>query len=212
MPRPLVLAHDQTTAVAGSAAPAAPLAAEPAPFAKPAALEPAATPGPQLGAGTFGGARNFLLPSLFELAPPPAAAPFLAQAADDPTLQGTIMTDGAHVSLDAGAAGEITLHLRVKDGVADVRVEGAAVPALEIRQQELRVALASEGLSLGGFESGQSPARDDMPRFAPGAEPDHQPPPRPTPEPVTTGRAVATPGRTTATTAGTTGGRLHVTA
>ena len=59
-------------------------------------------------------------------------------------------------SLDAGTAGELALHLRVKDGVADVRVSGAGAETLDVRAQDLRAALASEGLTLGNFDSGHS--------------------------------------------------------
>jgi hypothetical protein len=79
-------------------------------------------------------------------------------ASEDPSLHGTILPERAVLSVDAGA-GEIALHLRVKDGVADVRVVGSAAEGLDVQQHELRAALASEGLSLGSFESGQSPSR-----------------------------------------------------
>ena len=96
-------------------------------------------------------------PSLPQQAPLPAApGPLLAQAAEDLSLRATVMPERAVLSIDAGTAGELSLHLRVRDGVADVRVTGAA--AAEMRPAELRTALASEGLTLGSFESGQSPA------------------------------------------------------
>ena len=65
------------------------------------------------------------------------------------------MPERAVLSIDTGAAGELALHLRVKDGVADVRVAGAAAHTVEMRPAELRAALASEGLTLGSFQSGQ---------------------------------------------------------
>ena len=111
--------------------------------------------------------------ALAELAPPPppAAMPLWTQAADDQSLRATLTSDTAHVSLDTGAAGELSLHLRIKDGVTDVRVDGMAAQTMDIRQQDLRAALASEGLTLGTFESGQQSApqhsnvdgRDDAP-------------------------------------------------
>jgi hypothetical protein len=118
--------------------------------------------------------------TLAELAPPPppVAMPLWTQAADDPSLRATLMPETAHLSMDTGGAGELSLHLRIKDGIADVRVDGMASATLDIRQQDLRAALASEGLTLGTFESGQQPApqhggnvdgRDDAPTsgFAP---------------------------------------------
>jgi hypothetical protein len=53
------------------------------------------------------------------------------------------------VTVDAGDAGAIGLHLRVRDGVADVRIDGLAAPVAEARAGELRAALAREGLALG---------------------------------------------------------------
>ena len=200
--------HGDHTGVAANAA-AANNAAVPAP-AMPAAVPapiPAAvdagTLGAHLAGQSFGLSPGANLPALFGAAPPEAAA-FFTQAVEDPTLYGAVMTDSAHVSLDAGAAGEITLHLRVKDGVADVRVEGAGVPSLAIHPQDLQAALASEGLSLGGFESGQAP-RDGQAQF------DRSDTERPTPDagPRTGVAAVFT--RPTPSTV-TQGGRLHVTA
>jgi hypothetical protein len=93
--------------------------------------------------------------------PPPAPIPaassaLLAHAAEDPSLRATVMPERAVLSIDTGSAGELALHLRVKDGVADVRVSGAAAHTVEMRPSELRAALASEGLTLGSFQSGQS--------------------------------------------------------
>ncbi|MEA2696236.1 MAG: flagellar hook-length control protein FliK [Myxococcales bacterium] len=147
------------------------------------------------------------LPALFEAAPMPTpAGAFWAQAAEDPSLHGALMNDAARVSLDAGAAGEITLHLRIKDGVADVRFEGTATQALEIRPQELRIALASEGLSLGGFESGQSAPRDGQ---LESDRRDSTPPPAPVSDPS---RAIPVSANRAPASAVTLGGRLHVTA
>ena len=92
--------------------------------------------------------------------PPPAPLPaapdaLLAHAAEDPSLRATVMPERAVLSIDTGGAGELALHLRVKDGVADVRVSGAAAHTVDMRPSELRAALASEGLTLGSFQSGQ---------------------------------------------------------
>jgi hypothetical protein len=76
------------------------------------------------------------------------------------------------------------VHLRVKDGVADVRVDGAGASTVDIRPQELRVALAGEGIALGSFESGQQPSHRndaDAPFDERGAP---QPPPAPTSAPA----------------------------
>src|SRR5581483_8980053 len=87
----------------------------------------------------------------------------LAHAADDPSLRATVMPERAVLSIDTGSAGELALHLRVKDGVADVRVAGAAAHTVEMRASELRAALASEGLTLGSFQSGQPAPEHNRP-------------------------------------------------
>ena len=86
---------------------------------------------------------------------PAASHALLAHAVEDPSLRATVMPEHAVLSIDTGGAGELALHLRVKDGVADVRVAGAAAHTVEMRPSELRAALASEGLTLGSFQSGQ---------------------------------------------------------
>ncbi len=97
-----------------------------------------------------------VLASLPSPAPMPAAPrALLAHAVEDPSLRATVMPEHAVLSIDTGAAGELALHLRVKDGVADVRVAGAAAHTVDMRPSELRAALASEGLTLGSFQSGQ---------------------------------------------------------
>jgi hypothetical protein len=115
-----------------------------------------------------------LASALSPSAPLPAAPGALfAYAAEDLSLRATVMPERAVLSVDTGAAGELALHLRVKDGVTDVRVSGAAAETLEMKPAELRAALASEGLTLGSFESGQSPKGepgldrpDDLPETA----------------------------------------------
>jgi hypothetical protein len=101
---------------------------------------------------------------------PPAPSALMAHAAEDPSLRATVMPERAVLSIDTGGAGELSLHLRVKDGVADVRVAGAAAHTVEMRPAELRAALASEGLTLGSFQSGQ-PAPEHN-RGAEGADDD----------------------------------------
>ena len=85
---------------------------------------------------------------------PVAARPLYELAADDPSLHASALGNNAHVTLDAGRAGELSLHLRIRDGVADVRFEGDAARSLDIRSHEVRTALAGEGLALGRFETG----------------------------------------------------------
>jgi hypothetical protein len=91
----------------------------------------------------------------------PAQSPARAEApapAYDPSLRMIMKAGEARVSLDAG--GGVSLHVQVQNGVANVRAEGAAAPLLSQNLPDLRAALASSGLSLGGFESGDSPKRE----------------------------------------------------
>jgi hypothetical protein len=83
---------------------------------------------------------------------PLAAQPLYELATSDPSLQATLGKN-AHVHLDAGAAGPLSLHLTMRDGVADLEVEGPAADRLNMRPEELRRALAGEGISLGQFVS-----------------------------------------------------------
>jgi len=101
---------------------------------------------------------------------PAAAQPLYDLAGADQSLQATALGKNAHLHLETGAAGPVSLHLTVRDGVADLEVEGPGAERLDMRPEELRRALAGEGLSLGHFTSHvgeasetrtqQDPARD----------------------------------------------------
>ncbi len=87
---------------------------------------------------------------------PPTAAParpLYDMATSDQSLQATALGRNAHVHLDTGAAGALSLHLTVRDGVADLEIDGPAVEALDLRPEDIRRALAGEGLALGHFAS-----------------------------------------------------------
>lgn len=71
----------------------------------------------------------------------------------DPSLHAAAIGKNAHLRVDTGAGGDLTMRLRVSGGVADLEVGGSAVGALGMRPQELRRALAGEGLTLGQFIS-----------------------------------------------------------
>jgi hypothetical protein len=75
------------------------------------------------------------------------AAP-LATARDS-VADGAVLRNAAHLRVDAPGLGELELHLRVRDGVAHVRVDGEAARLVESRAAELSRALAGEGLKLG---------------------------------------------------------------
>ncbi|MEP6653336.1 MAG: hypothetical protein ABJA82_08255 [Myxococcales bacterium] len=84
---------------------------------------------------------------------PPGTRPLMELAADDPSLHATALGKNAHVRLETAKDGDLSLHLMVHDGVVDVRFDGAASRTLDIRSNEVRAALAGEGISLGTFES-----------------------------------------------------------
>jgi hypothetical protein len=67
-------------------------------------------------------------------------------------LGGTLLAHAAHLRLESETLGDLALHLRVRDGVAHVRVEGDQAAQLAGRGHELQRALAAEGLKLGHLE------------------------------------------------------------
>ena len=94
---------------------------------------------------------------------PAPLEPFISQLVDDPTARISLTSSVARLSLDTGDAGRLSVQLKVSDGVADVKASGPAAPMLDARQNELRVALAHEGLSLGHFDMGQNQHRPERP-------------------------------------------------
>jgi hypothetical protein len=89
-------------------------------------------------------------------AEPAAAAPALPLP--DVTADGAVLRNAAHLRISAPGVGDLELHLRVRDGVAHVRVDGDAGRALESRAAELSRALAGEGLKLGALDAKPAPA------------------------------------------------------
>ncbi|MCG5054400.1 MAG: hypothetical protein KA712_15660 [Myxococcales bacterium] len=103
---------------------------------------PPAAPGPQPGPPPRASAEA-PSPAAARLVPPPpegAAAP-----------QIDIRHDEARVLVKTDH-GELALHLRVKDGVADVSADGQAAARLFGHGRDLEAQLAREGLSLGRFQ------------------------------------------------------------
>ncbi|MBK9518755.1 MAG: hypothetical protein IPO09_15685 [Anaeromyxobacter sp.] len=82
----------------------------------------------------------------------PRPAPFLPQDPLPCDVGGAILPGGAHLRLASDTLGDLSLHLRVRDGVAHVRVEGEQAATVVGRGQELQRALAAEGLRLGQLE------------------------------------------------------------
>jgi hypothetical protein len=76
-----------------------------------------------------------------------------ARAAELPqAVLGAILPNGADLKLQSDTLGELSLHLRVRDGVAHLRVEGEQAAQVVGHGQELQRALAAEGLKLGRLE------------------------------------------------------------
>ena len=108
-------------------------------------------------------APNTFLPGTSEAgvreapAPHPVAAEtagLVDRANEDPGLSVTVMPHSAHLSI-AGDAGDLSLHVRVRDGSADVNVSGTMAPLFDTKAPEVRTVLAGEGLQLGSFATDQ---------------------------------------------------------
>ena len=84
---------------------------------------------------------------------PQLVHPLLDLAAADPSMHASALGKNAHVRMETAKDGDLSLHLTMHDGVVDVRFDGAAARTLDLRSQEVRAALAGEGISLGTFES-----------------------------------------------------------
>ena len=86
------------------------------------------------------------------LAPDPTAG--------DLNIRGSVQGQSARLVVDAGQGiGELEFHLRVRQGVASVRIEGESAAAMAGRTDELRRSVESQGLSLGTVEISR-PAAD----------------------------------------------------
>lgn len=82
----------------------------------------------------------------------PGPVPFAHEAESDPSLHVSLLPQAAHLRMEVEGAGDLSLHLRMRDGLAHVTVSGAAAPLIEMRSSDLRSALAGQGLSLGQLE------------------------------------------------------------
>lgn len=115
-----------------------------------------------------------------ELKPAPEPVRLLPpEAHADPSLRGAILPRAAHVTFQAGPAGEVALHLRLRDGVAEVRLDGQAAPALARHERALSTELAGQGLQLRLDVSAPVQSAAGAESLAAGAQGDRngQPPP-----------------------------------
>jgi hypothetical protein len=89
----------------------------------------------------------------------PASAASLRAAAptglDGGGVEGAVLQHAAHLRIEPNqqGVGEIELHLRVRGGVAHLRVDGEGSQVGAARAPELATALASAGLSLGQIDA-----------------------------------------------------------
>jgi hypothetical protein len=67
-------------------------------------------------------------------------------------VSGAVLSSTAHLHVSSEALGEVALHLRIQDGTASLRLEGADRSAVEAHAPELVRALAAEGIGLTRLE------------------------------------------------------------
>jgi hypothetical protein len=150
-------------------------------------------------------APNAVPPSIDSLQVKPMAveaASIYQRAAEDSGLAVTVLPHVAHLSLSSDD-GNLSLHVRVRDGNADVNVGGSMAPIFESKAPEMRTVLAHQGLGLGSFAAdhhGQGQHSQQHPEPA-AAEVHHA-----HPAPSTRTRATAVES------AATDEGRIHITA
>jgi hypothetical protein len=77
------------------------------------------------------------------LPPPPAGQ----------EVGGAVLRNAAHLRVETGELGALSLHLRVLEGALHLRVDGEAAAVVEARAGELSRALAGEGLRLAPIET-----------------------------------------------------------
>jgi len=100
-------------------------------------------------------------PSAAALAPRPG--PVLPPELPQALAGGTILPGAAHLRLESSSLGDLALHLRIREGVAHLRVEGEQGPQLAQRSQELQRALAADGLKLGQLEVERPQSQSQVP-------------------------------------------------
>ena len=97
----------------------------------------------------------------------------------------TVMPHSAHLAI-ASSAGDLALHVRVRDGSADISVSGGMAPLFDTKAPEVRTVLAGEGIQLGSFATNQqsnSQGQQRQPESTPQAADSH---PLPTPRRTST--------------------------
>jgi hypothetical protein len=85
---------------------------------------------------------------------PAHASTLAAQVAQNDGLSMTVGPNAARMAIES-PDGDLDLRMRVHHGSAEITVGGSMAPLFHARAPEARAALASEGLALGNFDSGQ---------------------------------------------------------
>jgi hypothetical protein len=87
-----------------------------------------------------------------EAVPPAPPTSFAALLPEDPALRINLSPNAATMSIQTPDLGDLSLYLRVRQGAAELRVDGAAGPQIERHAEGLRAALAAEGIALHRLE------------------------------------------------------------
>jgi hypothetical protein len=85
---------------------------------------------------------------------PPAAAPLAAEMPEDPGLSLAVLQKAAHLSIESDNGRSLELHVRLLPEGADIRAAGELAPMMQAKANELGLALAAQGVTLGRFELG----------------------------------------------------------
>ncbi len=82
-----------------------------------------------------------------------ALPPSLAASVEaDDSLRLVVLPNSANLRVTTPNGGDLSVHLRVRDGVTNVTVSGAGSEAAMAHSSDLRAALAGQGLALGRIE------------------------------------------------------------
>lgn len=130
------------------------------------------------------------------------AAAIYQRAIEDSGLAVTVLPHVAHLSLSSDA-GDLSLHVRVRDGSADVNVSGSMATIFESKAPEMRTVLANQGLGLGSFAADHHGQGGHSQQHPEPATSDHHPS-----HPAKATRPRATAGESTQLDEG----RIHITA
>ena len=88
-----------------------------------------------------------------------ALPPSLAASVEaDDSLRLVVLPNSANLRVTTPEGGDLSVHLRVRDGVTDVTVSGAGSEAALTHSADLRAALAGQGLTLGRIDRASAAA------------------------------------------------------